>query len=69
LLTLLIVPAAFSLADGLEKRLGPALRRRFLTYDPSHRDGTGGTAKDFLKDITGKEQPSSHQSSPPLPHP
>ena len=26
-LTLLIVPAAFSLADGLEKRLGPALRR------------------------------------------
>jgi multidrug efflux pump subunit AcrB len=36
LLTLLIVPAAFSLADGLEKRLGPALRRRFLTYEPHH---------------------------------
>ena len=35
-LTLLIVPAAFSLADGLEKRLGPALRRRFLTYEPHH---------------------------------
>ncbi len=35
-LTLLIVPAAFSLADGLEKRLGPGLRRRFLTYDPDH---------------------------------
>ena len=34
LLTLLLVPAAFSLADGLEKRLGPALRRRLLTYDP-----------------------------------
>ncbi|WP_041391685.1 efflux RND transporter permease subunit [Sphingobium sp. SYK-6] len=33
LLTLAIVPAAFSLADGLEKRLGPWLRRRFLTYD------------------------------------
>ena len=40
-LTLLIVPAAFSLADGLEKRLGPALRRRFLTYTPGddRRDG------------------------------
>ncbi len=35
-LTLLIVPAAFSLADGLEKRLGPNLRRALLTYDPEH---------------------------------
>ena len=34
LLTLLIVPAAFSLADGLEKRLGPWLRKRVLTYEP-----------------------------------
>ena len=33
-LTLLIVPAAFSLADGLEKRLGPMMRRRFLTFKP-----------------------------------
>jgi len=31
LLTLLIVPAGFSLADGLEKRLGPWLARRVLT--------------------------------------
>ncbi len=37
LLTLLIVPAAFSLADGLEKRLGPKLRRSLLTYDPKDR--------------------------------
>ncbi|HEX2804367.1 MAG TPA: efflux RND transporter permease subunit, partial [Sphingomicrobium sp.] len=37
LLTLLIVPAAFSLADGLEKRLGPWLRKRVLTYDPGDR--------------------------------
>jgi multidrug efflux pump subunit AcrB len=36
LLTLLIVPAAFSLADGLEKRLGPWLRDRLLTYELSH---------------------------------
>ena len=34
LLTLLIVPAGFSLADGLEKRLGPWLRRKVLTYKP-----------------------------------
>ena len=39
LLTLLIVPAAFSLADGLEKRLGPWLRTRLLTFEPEHRHG------------------------------
>jgi multidrug efflux pump subunit AcrB len=39
LLTLLIVPAAFSLADGVEKRLGPWLRKRILTYEPHHRHG------------------------------
>jgi multidrug efflux pump subunit AcrB len=33
-LTLLIVPAGFSLADGFEKRLGPWLRGRLLTYRP-----------------------------------
>ncbi len=38
LLTLLIVPAAFSLADGLEKRLGPWLRKSLLTYEPEHGD-------------------------------
>jgi predicted RND superfamily exporter protein len=38
LLTLLIVPAAFSLADGFEKKIGPKLRRSMLTYDPSHSD-------------------------------
>ncbi len=34
LLTLLIVPAGFSLADGFEKRIGPWMRHRFLTYRP-----------------------------------
>jgi len=40
LLTLLIVPAGFSLADGFEKRLGPWLRRNLLTYRPGddHHD-------------------------------
>ena len=31
-LTLLIVPAGFSVADGIEKRLGPWLGRKVLTY-------------------------------------
>jgi len=34
LLTLLIVPAAFSLAIGIERRVGPWLGRRLLTYRP-----------------------------------
>ena len=34
LLTLLIVPAGFSLADSFEKRAGPWLRARMLTYKP-----------------------------------
>ncbi|MGB3797201.1 MAG: efflux RND transporter permease subunit [Alteraurantiacibacter sp.] len=33
-LTLLIVPAGFSLADGLERKLGPWLREKLLTYKP-----------------------------------
>ena len=49
LLTLLIVPAGFSLADGLEKRAGPWLRDRLLTFkpgddadDPESRGKSGG---------------------------
>ena len=38
LLTLLIVPAGFSLADGVEKRVGPWLRARLLTYKPGDDD-------------------------------
>ena len=38
LLTLLIVPAGFSLADGFEKRVGPWLRTRLLTYDPTKHE-------------------------------
>ena len=34
LLTLLVVPAGFSLADGMEKRVGPWIGRRLLSYDP-----------------------------------
>jgi multidrug efflux pump subunit AcrB len=34
LLTLVIVPAGFSLADSFERRVGPWLRARMLTYKP-----------------------------------
>jgi multidrug efflux pump subunit AcrB len=36
-LTLLIVPAGFSLADGFERRVGPWLRNGLLTYKPGDR--------------------------------
>jgi AcrB/AcrD/AcrF family len=39
LLTLVIVPAGFSLADGFEKRIGPRLRNLFLTYRPEDSVG------------------------------
>ncbi|NBC38003.1 AcrB/AcrD/AcrF family protein [Novosphingobium sp. FSY-8] len=38
LLTLVIVPAAFSLADGFERRIGPILRRKLLTFEPHHAE-------------------------------
>lgn len=43
LLTLLIVPAGFSLADGFEKRAGPWLRNKFLTYRPGDEDSFAGS--------------------------
>ncbi len=53
LLTLVIVPAGFSLADGLEKRVGPWLRDRFLTYKPS--DSHGGHHQDASPEATPAE--------------
>ncbi|MCW3835006.1 efflux RND transporter permease subunit [Sphingomonas canadensis] len=38
MLTLVLVPAIFSLAIGVENRLGPWLRHRLLTYRPEHAD-------------------------------
>jgi len=43
LLTLLIVPAGFSLADGFEKRVGPWLRARMLTYKPGDENESAPT--------------------------
>jgi len=42
LLTLLIVPAGFSLADSFEKRAGPWLRARLLTYKPGDDGRSAG---------------------------
>jgi multidrug efflux pump subunit AcrB len=39
LLTLLIVPAAFSLSIGIERRVGPWLGKRLLTYRPGDEEG------------------------------
>jgi multidrug efflux pump subunit AcrB len=61
LLTLLIVPAGFSLADGLEKRLGPWLRTRLLTYDPDkhgERETPEKPVKKGGKDDLGGLQPA-----------
>ncbi|MCB2047446.1 MAG: efflux RND transporter permease subunit [Novosphingobium sp.] len=46
LLTLLIVPAAFSIADGFEKRIGPYLRRKLLTFEPEHADAERNRRKE-----------------------
>lgn len=40
LLTLLIVPASFSIAIGFERWVGPHLRKRLLTYRPGDDRGT-----------------------------
>ncbi len=54
ILTLLIVPAAFSLAVGIERYIGPRLGRSLLTYRPGD-DGS---------DVIGLAGP--HPSGPPL---
>ena len=45
-LTLVIVPAGFSLADGMERRMGPWMRGKFLTYRPgdAQNDAKDGPA-------------------------
>jgi multidrug efflux pump subunit AcrB len=60
-LTLLIVPAGFSLADGFEKRVGPWMRRNLLTYRTEADDAIDASeaaAKD-AKDAKKKRPPAS----------
>jgi hypothetical protein len=44
-LTLVIVPATFSLAVGIEEWAGPRLRRRLLTYKTGDDKGHAGQAQ------------------------
>ena len=60
LLTLVIVPAGFSLADGFERRVGPWLRERMLTYRPG--DDTkpySEPADDHIADRPYQPQPAT----------
>jgi len=45
LLTLVLIPAGFSLADGFEKRIGPWLRTRLLTYKPGDENHVHAPAR------------------------
>ncbi len=55
LLTLLIVPAGFSLADGVEKRTGPWLRKKLLTYKPGDQDSNNEKPMDMDPNIQPAE--------------
>jgi multidrug efflux pump subunit AcrB len=57
-LTLLIVPAGFSLADGFEKRVGPWLRRNLLTYRTEGDDAIDASEA-AAKDAKKKRPPAS----------
>ena len=68
LLTLVIVPAGFSLANGVEARLGPWLRRIFLTYRPEDRGQSEQPASPPLPEPTGPAAiPASRRGDGPLP--
>jgi hypothetical protein len=70
-LTLLIVPAGFSLADGFENRVGPWLRARLLTYKPGddtrpHGTGEQGAEPDLpFPGLPGGAKPISARRLPP----
>jgi hypothetical protein len=62
LLTLLIVPALFSLALGMERRVGPWLGRRLLTFRPGDdaedKARLGGTVPAGRIGHSGSEGPA-----------
>ena len=62
-LTLLIVPAGFSLADGFERRAGPWMRNRFLTYRP----GDEGDSPPAQPDRSGPSGPEGPWQPDPVP--
>jgi multidrug efflux pump subunit AcrB len=67
LLTLLIVPAGFSLADGIEKRVGPWLRERMLTYKPGDDTRVHGEPEPDLPfpGLPGGARPTPARRLPP----
>jgi multidrug efflux pump subunit AcrB len=67
LLTLLIVPAGFSLADSFEKRVGPWLRARMLTYKPGDDTRPHGAGVPDLPfpGLPGKAKPIPARRLPP----
>lgn len=67
LLTLLIVPAGFSLADGFEKRVGPWLRDRMLTYKPGDDTRPHGEGEPDLPfpGLPGGVRPTPARRLPP----
>jgi multidrug efflux pump subunit AcrB len=67
LLTLLIVPAGFSLADGFEKRVGPWLRERMLTYKPGDATRPHGAPEPDLPfpGLPGAAKPIPARRLPP----
>jgi multidrug efflux pump subunit AcrB len=59
LLTLLIVPAGFSLASGFETRVGPYLRRKLLTFQPGDdKDDHDDPSRQRPSPSTGGLQPA-----------
>ncbi|PKP95120.1 MAG: transporter [Alphaproteobacteria bacterium HGW-Alphaproteobacteria-14] len=65
LLTLLIVPAGFSLADGFEKRIGPWLRSRLLTYKPGDDRRPQVAPDQPFPGLPGGTKPTSARRPPP----
>ncbi|PKP64902.1 MAG: transporter [Alphaproteobacteria bacterium HGW-Alphaproteobacteria-7] len=65
LLTLLIVPAGFSLADGFEKRIGPWLRARVLTYKPGDDTRQHLAPDQPFPGLPGGAKPTPARRAPP----
>ena len=65
LLTLLIVPAGFSLADGFEKRIGPWLRSRLLTYKPGDDTRPHLAPDQPFPGLPGGAKPTPARRAPP----
>ena len=64
MLTLLIVPATFSLAVGIERRVGPFLARRLLSYRPGDEHGYAIDQEAAAGQIEGPKRRLGHGEGP-----